>query len=174
MDYPQTHCTPYLTLLSPGALDKWRCWAPSSLFLGFQFRGFGFLLLLLVFHFYLLCCALRSCNQYLLFMSIGDGKLWESTIFVWICLRKHLPFKAVWIVLFCHPYISWIVHHPLCRHPPISMRKKKTSHNANDVPPKQMSTGIDMDPVNNNQLCDDVWNRLRDWLKNVPNEGTAL
>ena len=54
------------------------------------------------------------------------------------------------------------------------MRKKKTSHNANDVPPKQMSTGIDMDPVNNNQLRDDVWNQLRDRLKNVPNEGTAL
>jgi hypothetical protein len=37
-----------------------------------------------------------------------------------------------------------------------------------------MSMGIDMDPVNNNQLCDDVWNRLCDQLKNVPNEGTAL
>jgi len=54
------------------------------------------------------------------------------------------------------------------------MRKKKTSHVGNDVPPQKICPVIDLDPVNTDQLHHDVWNQLMERLKGTSNQGTAL
>jgi hypothetical protein len=50
------------------------------------------------------------------------------------------------------------------------MRKKKTSHATNDTPAKPKFLEIDLDPINNDQLKEDVWNQLSDKLKSLSNE----
>jgi hypothetical protein len=94
-------------------------------------------------------------------------------ILSWICLCKQLPFKVPCIVPFCHPAFFSIVYHLWGHHLPISMRKKKITYVGSDIPYQTMSPVLDLDPVTNDQLREDVWNQLRERLKGTSNEGTA-
>ena len=66
------------------------------------------------------------------------------------------------LYIFCHSTIMGL--------PWIRMCKKKTSHAANDTPTKPKFLEIDLDPTNNDQLKEDVWNQLSDRLKSLSNK----
>ena len=54
------------------------------------------------------------------------------------------------------------------------MRKKKIPHAGSDIPSPRMFPAIDLDPVNNDQLHQDVWNQLRERLKGTSIGRTTL
>jgi hypothetical protein len=54
------------------------------------------------------------------------------------------------------------------------MRKKKTLVTTNDEPANAKLPGIDLDPIDNDQLYDDVWNQLCKRLKITPSDGSVL
>lgn len=54
------------------------------------------------------------------------------------------------------------------------MRKKKTLVTTNDEPANAKFPGIDLDPIDNDQLYDDVWNQLCKRLKIAPSDGSLL
>ena len=54
------------------------------------------------------------------------------------------------------------------------MRKKKTLVTTNDEPANAKFPGIDLDPIDNDQLYDDVWNQLCKRLKITPSDGSLL
>jgi hypothetical protein len=75
------------------------------------------------------------------------------------------------IVSSCHLHGFSTIHHPVYN-PSISMRKKKTS----DAPVNDSFKlpAADLDPVNNDQLHEVVWNHLADRLKRTFTEETNL
>jgi hypothetical protein len=70
---------------------------------------------------------------------------------------------------FCHlnisqlQVISSVVHHH------IRMRRKKPHHDKNELPPDAIVPGMDLNLVNNDQLHQDVWDRLSQRLRVTSN-----
>ena len=54
------------------------------------------------------------------------------------------------------------------------MRKKKIPHAGSDIASPRMFPVVDLDPVNNDQLHQDVWNQLRERLKGTSIGRTTL